>query len=79
MIKLHKLALAIFFSIFTFSVHAADDAVEAADAKVDAIVMACENQFTAETNPDEDDRTSKINECIDNQLNEGQSNKEDKG
>ena len=76
---LQKLALAVSLSMLTFSVYAAEDALDAAEAKYDTIAMECEKKFSPESYTDENDRTDKIDECIDSKLKEDQANLEDKG
>jgi hypothetical protein len=38
---------------------------------VDKVIAMCEDQFTMETYPDENERNRLIDECIENQLNAG--------
>jgi hypothetical protein len=44
---------------------------EEQDIDVDKVIAMCEDQFTMETYPDENERNRLIDECIENQLNAG--------
>lgn len=53
------------------SVAFAEEEEQAVD--VDKVIAMCEDQFTTESYPDENDRNRLIDECIENQLNAGKA------
>ena len=47
------------------------------DVDVDQVIAKCEEQNTAESNPDENERNRLIDECIEKQLNAGKPQPEE--
>lgn len=52
-------------------------AQEEQDIDVDKVIAMCEDQFSAETYSDENERNRLIDECIENQLNAGKGQAEE--
>lgn len=54
--------LSAFLLLATTTLFAADEKADASDS--DAVITMCENQYTAETYPDEEERNKLIDQCI---------------
>lgn len=69
MMKKLLVASAVLFGSLLLSVAFAQDEQQAVD--VDQVIAMCEEQFSAETYTDENERNRLIDECIEKQLNAG--------
>ncbi len=69
MMKKLLVASAVLFGSLLLSVAFAQDEQQAVD--VDQVIAKCEEQFSAETYTDENERNRLIDECIEKQLNAG--------
>jgi hypothetical protein len=69
--KIVLLGLILMFSVTTSLIAEEkmdEEPQQMSNVNVDEVMAACEDLFTSESYPDEDDRLARVNECVDSKM-----------